>query len=36
MVIEKVTSEEIVETLFKKELKKVNQTEFRIEKVIKM
>ena len=35
-VIEKVNGEEIVETLFKKDLKKVNQTEFRIEKVIKM
>ena len=34
-VIEEVNGEEIVGTFYEKELQKVNQVEFRIEKVIK-
>ena len=34
-VISHLNGEEIVETFYKKELQKANQTEFRIERVIK-
>ena len=34
-VIEDLNSEEVVEMLYEQELKKTNQTKFRIEKVIK-
>ena len=34
-VISDLNGEEIVETFYKKELQKINQKEFRVEKVIK-